>query len=341
MALEPLIRDSGKSPSMDELHLLIMSMDDELSGYRWREAIWLSIIAHVVVFLAAWFAPRWLPREVFLKPVLRASKQDTTFVVMPTDRLPPRPTPKTDIISDKNRIAQSHAPVPNREALRRLVNTQAPGTPAPAPRQQSPGQQAQQQTATQPGGGEPPPPPAQPQVAQVQPPPEAKTPSPFKTAMSPGSAIDQAMQSLSRGQRGVTHASFGGGGDHGVRHPDPQSDMRGDVDILSDTMGVDFGPYLQRVIFAVRMHWYNLIPESARPPQMKKGKLAIEFAIMKDGRVQGQQMVAPSGDLALDRAAWGGITDSNPFPPLPAEFRGQYLQLRIKFFYNPDTGELE
>src|SRR6267378_1659441 len=179
MAIEPLIRDPEKAPSMDELHLLIMSMDDELSGYRWREAIWLSIIAHVVVFLAAWFAPHWLPREVYLKPVLRASKQDTTFVVMPHDRLPPRPAPKTDIISDKNRISQARTPVPNRQALRRIINTQAPGSPAPATPPPASGQQAQQQTATPPGGGAPPPP-APPQVAQVQPPPAAKAPSPFK-----------------------------------------------------------------------------------------------------------------------------------------------------------------
>jgi len=325
---------------MDELHLLIMSMDDELSGYRWREAIWLSIIAHVVVFLAAWFAPQWLPKEVYLKPVLRKSNQDTTFVVMPHDRLPPRPTPKTDIISDKNRIAQAR--LPNRAALRRLINTQAPGTPAP-PAQPPPGQQAQQQTATatQPAGGEPPPQQAQPQVAQVQPPPAAKVPSPFKTGLSPGSAIDQAVQSLSSGQRGITHASFGGGGDHGIRRPDPQSDIRGDVDILSDTMGVDFGPYLQRVVTEVKKNWYSLVPVSAMPPMMKKGKLMIEFAILKDGSVQGQQMLATSGDVPLDRAAWGGITHSNPFPPLPSEFRGQYLQLRFKFYYNPDTGEVE
>jgi outer membrane biosynthesis protein TonB len=36
---------------------------------------------------------------------------------------------------------------------------------------------------------------------------------------------------------------------------------------------------------------------------MKKGKLAIEFAILKDGTVAGMKLVLPSGDLALDRAA--------------------------------------
>jgi len=51
--------------------------------------------------------------------------------------------------------------------------------------------------------------------------------------------------------------------------------------------------------------------------------------------------VASSGDDALDRAAWGGISASNPFPPLPSEFTGPYLALRFRFYYNPDKSDLE
>ncbi|HWZ44225.1 MAG TPA: TonB C-terminal domain-containing protein [Candidatus Saccharimonadales bacterium] len=337
--MEPLLRDPEKSPSMDELQLLIISMDDELSGYRWREAIWLSILAHVVVFLAVWTAPYWLPTNVFLTAVLKPNRDNTTFMVMPSDLTHAPKPPKTDIISDKNRMAQSRTPVPDREALRRL-NVQRPGAPTPeTPPPGQPQQQAQQQPAgggtTQPPEQQPPPP----QTAQIQAPPQARGPSPFKIGMAPGSAIEESVQSIAAGH-GTSHVSFGGG-DYGASRPDARTDVRGDVDILSDTMGVDFGPYLQRVIFAVRTHWYNLIPESARPPIMKKGKLTIDFAILKDGRMAGLQTVATSGDDALDRAARGGITDSNPFPPLPAEFRGQFLQLRFKFFYNPSTGEIE
>ena len=110
------------------------------------------------------------------------------------------------------------------------------------------------------------------------------------------------------------------------------------IEVLSDTNGVDFGPYLQHVLHDVRENWHNLIPEIARPPIMKQGKLAIEFAILKDGRIAGMRLVAPSGDVTLDRAAWGGITGSNPFPPLPAEFGGKYLALRFHFSYNPSSG---
>jgi TonB family protein len=116
--------------------------------------------------------------------------------------------------------------------------------------------------------------------------------------------------------------------------PEPQ------IEVLTDTMGVDFVPYLQRVLHDVKMNWYNLIPESAKAPKMKKGKLTIEFAILKDGTVAGMKMVATSGDMGLDRGAWGGITASNPFPPLPSEFGGQYIALRLTFNYNPDKANL-
>ena len=105
---------------------------------------------------------------------------------------------------------------------------------------------------------------------------------------------------------------------------------------MSDTMGVDFGPYLSRVLAVVRMNWYSLIPEEARPPLLKRGRVAIEFVILPDGKVAGMRLAGQSGDIALDRAAWGGISASNPFSPLPADFHGPYLALRFHFYYNPD-----
>jgi len=113
----------------------------------------------------------------------------------------------------------------------------------------------------------------------------------------------------------------------------------GQVDILSDTMGVDFGPYLQRVLHNIRLHWYDLIPQVARPPIRKTGRVTIEFSILKDGRIDNVERVESSGDLTLDRAAWGGIMASNPLPALPSEFRGEYLALRFHFAYNPEKNQ--
>jgi len=112
----------------------------------------------------------------------------------------------------------------------------------------------------------------------------------------------------------------------------------GPVDVLSDTQGVNFHPYLQKLCDLVRENWFRLIPESDKS---KKGKLAIEFAIKKDGNVEDMRLVASSGDVALDRAAWAGITVSNPLPPLPIEFSGPSIVLRFRFFYHPVKGDVD
>jgi TonB family protein len=95
---------------------------------------------------------------------------------------------------------------------------------------------------------------------------------------------------------------------------------------------VDFGPYLARVVWAVRRNWYSMIPVSARLGQ--KGRVAIVFEIRRDGSVPELRLVASSGADPLDRAALGAIRASNPFPPLPEEFTGPSLVLQFIFLYN-------
>jgi hypothetical protein len=52
----------------------------------------------------------------------------------------------------------------------------------------------------------------------------------------------------------------------------------GTFDILSDTQGVDFRPYMRRLLENVRENSYHLIPKCA---ETMKGRLAIEFAVQK------------------------------------------------------------
>ncbi|HLJ86426.1 MAG TPA: TonB C-terminal domain-containing protein [Candidatus Angelobacter sp.] len=339
--MEAPVRESStatKPESTDELHLLISELGDEISAYRWREAVWISIVVHVVGFLIIIFSPKWMPRSVVVLPAI-PQKQQTTFLELPPDLLHIK-TPKTNIISDKNRTAQSRTP--SLEPPKPVLDARRPGPPAkPAP-QAAPPQQAQQQQQ---------PAPAQQaqqensaaqqpvQTARAEAPPQPKGPSPFKTALGAGSVVDRAIQS-SAGSHGISKVAFDSGGDYGSARVHPPSNVHGDLEILSDTMGVDFSGYLQRVLFEVRQHWYNQIPESARPPLMKKGKLTIDFSILKNGSVSGMRLVSTSGDDALDRPAWGSITGSTPFQPLPSEFGGSFLHLRFTFLYNPDKSEL-
>ncbi len=109
---------------------------------------------------------------------------------------------------------------------------------------------------------------------------------------------------------------------------------RSPTEILSDTRGVDFGPYLKQVVPKIRASWYSLIPEKAKPPLVKRGKVVLDFAILKDGRISGLRYAQESGDPELDLAAFNGVSASSPLPPLPAEFGGTLLNIRFAFLYN-------
>jgi TonB family protein len=338
--LFPNSRVSLPDSSSDYHPLLLAQLQDDLARSRKRESFWISVIVHIVVILAIFLGPKYLPSS---EPIRVATAEDLlhnkelTYLEAPPDRQKPvTPPPDTKFLSDKNRIATSRAPNINRKTLDELREARRPGPPVPAspPPQQQQAQQPAQQAANQQGSQAPPgtmvtPPAAQPQLT-------ARAGNPFGGAQSAGTAIAEAARNSSRS--GYNSSTSG---DYGLSRTPAGSKIRSDMDVLSDTMGVDFGPYLSRVVQAVRMNWYTLIPEAAQPPLLKKGKVAIEFAILKDGRVAGMRIADGSGDVSLDRAAWGGITGSNPFAPLPGEFRGPYLALRFHFYYNPDKKDLQ
>jgi TonB family protein len=267
--------------------------------------------------------------------------KNLTFLTLPPDLQKPTRRPNTNIASDKDRIAMSRRPELDPKELRKILATPPPGAPGmtgprtaqPAPQQPLAQNQPQVQ---QPLQGQPAPRPQfdSNQTAQLQAPARPNNSfAKYANGMTPGQAIQQAAQGAAANRAGGAgqEGDFGlGTGAHGRQ--------LGNLEVLSDTQGVDFGPYLQRILQDVRENWYHLIPESA---EMKKGKLAIEFAITKDGKVADMRLVATSGDVALDRPAWGSITASNPFPPLPRDFTGPYLALRFRFYYNPDKADLQ
>ena len=111
----------------------------------------------------------------------------------------------------------------------------------------------------------------------------------------------------------------------------------GPVEILSDTEGVDFGPYLQKIMATIRRNWYALIPQDAKHA---KGNLAIEFKVHKDGRISDLKLITSAG-ADLDGPAWGGIEAASPLPALPGAYHRAYLALRCHFLYNPDKSDLQ
>src|ERR1700686_4601586 len=324
-------------------HLLIQLQDD-LERSRWREAIWISIIVHLVLTIVLWnfnLIEKTLGwHTVVVVPMDADKDKNVTFLALPPDLQKPTHRPNTNIASDKDRIATSRHPELDPKELRKILATPPPGTPGmtgPRTSQAAPPAMAQNQPpSAQPQQGQPQPRPQfqSDQQAQLQMPARPNNSfSKYANGMTPGQAIQQAAQGAAANRAGGAgqQGDFGlGTGAHGRQ--------LGALDILSDTQGVDFGPYLQRIVKDARENWSHLIPESA---EMKKGNLAIEFAITKDGKVADMRLIATSGDVALVRPAWGSITASNPFPPLPSEFTGPYLALRLSFYYNPDKADLQ
>jgi TonB family protein len=346
----PALEGSDGGQLDEPIHLL--QLQDDLARSRRREAFWISVVVHILTIIAVIAAPKYLPdsRAVRLRTAREmAANRDYTFLELPPDIQKVTRRPKTDIASDKDRIASSKNPTLDRKQLDKLLDARRPGAPTP------PGAAAPKPEPKP--GGTPAPSVAEARASEARPTDtkpaqpandESKAPrfesladaakrvmgGGLTASLSAGAAIQEAAR--------ASAASRGGGGnagDYGT-FAGNSGGVKSNIDILSDTMGVDFGPYLARVLHDVRMNWYNLIPEVARAPLMKKGNVSIEFAITKKGEVAGMRLVSPSGDVSLDRAAWGGITGSNPFPPLPSEYNGGYLALRFHFFYNPDKGEM-
>ena len=328
--------EKGKQiTSVPELHLHLLDADlaeDVVSGYRRREAAWMSLATHGVIIALLLLIPKWVGTRAVLIPL---KEKQETMIFAPDDLSHPKTPPKTNIISDKDRLASTKTP--SKEALRKLLDARRPGTPKPP--SPPPGQQMAQQQNPAPAqqASAPPPPQQTTQQAQLEAPkPSQPSKSPFAIS-SPGSSVNQAIQSVANGHTsGIDYPS----GDYGsALHP--KTERNEGMEILSDTLGVDFGPYMKRLHYTVQSHWDPLIPESALPPVMKKGVVVIQFSIGKDGRVAGMKLISSSGDVALDRAAWGAITDAIPLPKLPVQFAGQYLELRARFYYNPDKADMQ
>ena len=325
-------------------HLLIQLQDD-LSRARRREALWLSVILHMMVIILLWNSEKLMGlfphRTLDLAMSTNADQaKDATFLELPPDEQKLTRRPDAKAISDKDRIATSKAPQINREDLKKILQSAHPGPPGAnvpqPPAQGQPPQVAQnQQPAAQDNSQGLAQPQASDQPARLQTPPQSRPQPSFKTPLTAGSAIEQAARAAAE-----SRGHYGGGqsGDYGLSRGEGGYKALGPAEILTDTMGVDFGPYLTRILQIVRQNWYTLIPESAK---WKKGKLSIEFVILKDGNVSGMTLHTSSGDVALDRPAWGSITDSNPFPPLPKEFPGQYLGLRFYYFYNLEISDMK
>src|SRR6202049_4319961 len=145
-------------------HLLIQLQDD-LERSRWREAIWISIIVHLVLTIVLWnfnLIEKTLGwHTVIVVPMDATKDKNLTFLALPPDLQKPTRRPNTNVASDKDRIATSRHPELDPKELRKILATPPPGAPGPnGPRTPQPAapsapaaaqnQQPQQQADQQP-----------------------------------------------------------------------------------------------------------------------------------------------------------------------------------------------
>lgn len=328
---------AGRHGEMEhhELVHLLDSLDDDRSKSRFRESIYISIIIYLALAWFVFYGPKVLfhqGRIVNPADVLKQRDKQLTYLDLPKD-LTKLPKPKnTKALSDHDTVAQTSHPSLDKKTLEQLQAMRRAGAPsappppppslpaAPQPQQAAP----QQQTPPQPT------PLAQRPAQSAANIPDAPRPSQstrpnFSTPTNPGTSIQNAANAA------AASAARGQGGENGQNRPRSHQGLNTGVEVLSDTLGTDFGPYIKRIIRLIQNAWEPLIPEECDPPLYKEGTTLIRVTIRTDGVVSFMHLDGSTHDVAIDKAAWGGITGVGQFPPLPKDFKGEDLALRFQF----------
>jgi TonB family protein len=353
--METLATTEFASPDTEpELHLLL-ERDRRADWRRWRKSAIVSVVVHVILLTVLLVIPETESR-VYEQP-------------LPTFHFTPLYTPTELTQKDPNKGKLSKeltiAAIPPRPAVKLPTpappaKKQAPPPPPPPPVPQiakaepkplileppkieAPKTQVDSQ-ADQLGKLNPPlpPPTQQPKlvfenVGSPPPPAGSNQAKPLGGIAIPSLSVDSAVHDLATNGTSLGgHQSVGDTGADpggaGRNLPPSPGNLPANLELLSDAKGVDFKPYLIQVLAAVRRNWFAVYPEAARAGS--RGEVVLEFAIAKQGLVAKVIYSGQSGSKPLDEAAVAAISASNPLPPLPKEFKGDRIVLRMTFMYN-------
>jgi TonB family protein len=356
--METLASPGPASPDTEpEIHLLL---ERDLKGdwRRWRSAAVWSVSFHLVLLIVLLVMPE--------SPVNREEEPErvmkVTHLYIPSDLT--QKAPNRDKVSKELNVqaiperpavkAPTPPPAPPREQKKAPPSAPLPpvqvakNEPKPiivdAPKIELPRSQAETQgdPLAKLNVPPPPPPPQQPKLAfeNVNPstPGSPNQGKPARGLAIPNPSIDAAVRELSTnggtsgGRQSVADMGNDSGAGLGLNLPPSAGRPRSNLELRSDPLGVDFRPYMMQVLAAVRRNWFAVYPEAARLGQ--HGEVVLEFAIDKRGVVQKVVFSSESGAKALDQSAVAAISASNPLPPLPLEFKGDRIVLRMTFLYN-------
>lgn len=335
-------------PDAQELHLLT-EWGILADPTRAPKAAALSVAAHAVLILVLLM----VPADLLEPPPQTAELQRVTPLVEPPTVLTQRAPNKTKPTKEFNAVTVQ--PRPRIQIPSGAPSTTRPQAPKPADLPQPP----QPKPADLP---EPPKlavgapqtvvPPITQLTPQIQPEEKPKlvleNPVPAPNPLPPGrgripvpnpsvsEAIRQSARSGAAGGLVVGDLDLPGPGGvgEGINLPPTPGVQGTNLELVSDSQGVDFRPYLTQVLAAVRRNWLAVIPESARLG--RQGRVSIQFSIARAGNVPKLVITMHSGTDALDRAAVAGISAAAEarFPPFPPGFKGDRVVLQLNFAYN-------
>jgi TonB family protein len=322
----------GQPPAGAELHFLT-EWGDAADRPRKRRAAVLSVVVHVALVVALVTLPK-----AFFEPAPRTASVQITPLIEPLTELTQNAPTKGKI--DKEFNATELHPRPRIQIPMVMPSASMPPRPAEPPKPAPPlPEPPKVETAVKemPKVELPQAPP--PQIQPVETPKLAfETPGPPPPPVPPGqSRVPVPDTSVSGAIRGAARSASAGGlvvsdSSPGLNLPPLPGSQGSNMQLLSDPQGVDFRPYLTRILASVRLHWQSVMPESAKLG--RRGLVAIQFSISRNGGVPKLVIAEASGTEALDRAAVAGISASVPFPPLPSEFKGDRIVLQMNFAYN-------
>lgn len=315
-----------------------------------------SIAVHAIAITFFWSLPEVIPKPH--RSIITSDLHRVVHLAFPKTFEPTQKAPNLTKVVRPELDVRSAVEAPQSQAPRFRPPQPAPGpvaqaVPVPAPPVIEPPKI--QATAVQPPPLPPsiaPPPSPTGSTAQAPaPPPESKPKLAFENVAPPppvklnGQPVDPRllMRPAPPEYTGQVRPSGGGGLSVGDSSDDlsllpglNQSQSRGlvgsNLQLLSDASGFDFKPYLIQVLTSVRRNWTAVIPQSVRSG--RRGQVLLQFIIDRHGAVPKLVIASSSGTEAFDRAAVTGVSASTPFPPLPAEFKGDQIRLQLAFSYN-------
>lgn len=275
-----------------------------------REAVLLSLVAHMALLIAILLAPDWFfrpsPEETLA--AVPPDNRHITFVEMAplVDKSAPpiRDAEASDL--DRRATTRERAPVPDNTAPMSRGNTPekveggvteraaGPETPNPGP----PAEAAPPQPDA--GTGLTPPTPA--------------------IARPAGGNLGRSLRNLQQYLKDQNYDNASGG------------DAAQSADIQFDSMGVDFGPWLRRFKAQVERNW--IVPQVA---ELMKGRVVIQFYVLRNGTIVGLQVVDPAMIPALTSSALNALKLSNPTSALPLEYPADRVFFTVTFHYNDYT----